>query len=310
MYKVLKSNGTYKDISKVQPGEYLINIHGNPTKVISNKIKIAKRKTLLTTIKPQNWYTNYKVPEQYDILHWNEANSEVIGWTNNMKGKQETRYLVTPSNISWDMPDTFNHIFGDQKIESSYELGYIFGTFLHIGTLNKYKGTALFFSDNTEADFLKSKILEYSKVAFGKYPLEINMDVGGNQLQYLMFSDENICDIFEEMMTSNGYKLPILYHSKDLKYVKGLSDGMSHSRKYCKQLKIHHMELLYWTCLSLQKQIAFSGITRTWKKSTYLANPIKFETEILKNNLKFNDLKVECATNTFVMNNAIFRNKS
>jgi IMP dehydrogenase/GMP reductase len=134
--RILMSNGVYKNIEDIVAGDEVINKHGTPVEVkksfCTGKRKVIKLKTNHfhedTFVTPDHcfWIGDCaNVNKKHSKYKWKE-----IGTCSNQ------HVGLVPANIQFRMPKTFSiklnkkGIETDNTLKPSYELGYVFGTFL------------------------------------------------------------------------------------------------------------------------------------------------------------------------------------
>ena len=166
--RILMSNGTYKNIEEIEPGNRVINKDGNPVNVKKsfctgikkvNKVRASTfYETTFVTPNHQYWVgdlnTSSVVTLQsrgYSFLL--EQQSKTTPKQSKYKWKKiedlKQDVFLLPKKIDFELPEDFKiilkkrrggnwrtgHLYEiDQIIKPSYEIGYIFGTFLGDGT--------------------------------------------------------------------------------------------------------------------------------------------------------------------------------
>jgi len=151
--RILMSNGTYKNIEDVVPGDLIINMTGTPVKVL-NAFCTGLRK--VSRLKNNSFYTDsYVTPDHQfwvgDLSSISQKTFSSKGFSKILDQKSKTipkqsKYkwkkisdaqddaLLFPRNIAFQMPENFSIHVGKMLLNSNYDLGYIFGTFLGDGT--------------------------------------------------------------------------------------------------------------------------------------------------------------------------------
>ena len=156
--RILMANGTYKNIEKITKGEFVINKNGKSVKVLkafSTGIrKVVKVKTnhfykpTLVTPDHQYWVGDLSSTSKKTIASAGYSNlldkkAKSIPKASKYKwceiGSDKNFVSLMPRNIEFEMPTTFNIELkkkgaeGSEILTPSYELGYVFGTFLGDG---------------------------------------------------------------------------------------------------------------------------------------------------------------------------------
>ncbi len=378
--RILMANGSYKNISKIQEGEFVINKNGNPVKV--NKVFSTGIKNTIQ-IKNSNWYENtYVTP---DHLFWvgdcSNCSNDTISNSGFKKildrqdkrcpkqskykwkpvGEISESQIVTllPKNINWKLPECIkidmadfcikyditdtkiinqvNKIENNRYLYSSYDLGYIFGTYLGDGS------SSVNINDGKES--------AACSWAFGYNEMHVAIKLS-NCIKNVFDYD---CKIIQENSTTKVFvynkafskmlftfdkrtdkQLPINFRCSNKDYIKGIYDGLVDSdgcyeenRVSFANTSINIIELFSWCCMSLG--ISFSQFKQ--KKSTGLVNcnlencnqvyitkthSVYRETQDYtysrlqsKENhkeLEVWDIEVECPTHSFIANNTIVHN--
>lgn len=307
---VLKSNGTYKHISLIRPGEYLVNEKGRPVRVVSNKRHRIRWKTDLLSLYHKHWYEPLLCIDKYKVLTWDIKDTSGL-WQHTADIKPNSGTLsMMPLIIDWDMPTTFQHKFGKYVLEPSYELGYMFGAFVRCGFINKYKGAG--FMCSIKQQFLIDKLIECGNNVFGHSPMFVSLSFGNQEISQVSYHDDDICDVFEELIAPSSHinRLPLLYHCKNYDYVRGLSDGLVQSgmlnKTYISSL---HSQTLYetmcWTTFTKHKGVHYGGIINRWDSNMFLSDLLDVKHLTTKQTEYFYELEVDCDSQSFVINNMV-----
>lgn len=198
--RVLMSNGFYKNIEDIKPGDSVINKDGKPVKVID-----AFSTGVRNVSKLRNPYYSdtYVTP---DHRFWVEQNGNQQ-WVeiNDVK----TDFLF-PNNIKFENPKTFSIKFTNKTLKPTYELGLLFGSFLSNGKI-----------DNNTVTWIEKQEITSDLVnkVFGITPTTINNTFSIN--------NQIIADMFSGL--NNG--LPNELFVNNLEYLGGLFCGLSNSEK-------------------------------------------------------------------------------
>ncbi|MCK9567847.1 IMP dehydrogenase [Candidatus Pacearchaeota archaeon] len=165
--RILMSNGLYKNIEDIKPGERIINMDGKPKSVLkafcTGIRKVSKIRNSIS------YKATYVTPDhQYfigDLSSISKTTLESIGYSKALKTQSKTTpkqsklkwqeigninkvALLMPNNIEFEFPNSFKKeivirdgwnghssikVSVDFVIEPTIEVGYIFGTFLGDG---------------------------------------------------------------------------------------------------------------------------------------------------------------------------------
>ncbi|MGH9139411.1 MAG: IMP dehydrogenase [Acidimicrobiales bacterium] len=138
--RVLMADATYKDIDRIQPGDRVVNMHGEPVtvlkawctghrEVMSLRHVAANRETLAT---PDHCFylsrTRAPVPVggtavlEQDHSRWEEIGQAV-----------DDAVALLPRRIAFELPAELTFTVAHEKVTPSYDLGFVVGTFLAAG---------------------------------------------------------------------------------------------------------------------------------------------------------------------------------
>ena len=158
--RILMSNGLYKNIESVKVGDFVINMHGEAVKVkraFSTGIRDVQKIRSSISYKP----SYVTLDHQYFVGDLNSVSKKSLqsyGYVKALSKKtksKDSKYkwkrvedfrqdaLLTPRNINFDMGDFFSINLkkkggDDVTLTPSYDLGYIYGTFLGDGHARVY----------------------------------------------------------------------------------------------------------------------------------------------------------------------------
>ena len=251
--RILMANGTYKDIEKINIEDEVIDGLGNPTKVIGVKRTGNKRVIRYKNAIHYDW--TYCTPDHnhriYDFNKYtdstctdsgikNLANRNDVEWGFAFEFNKR-KYLTYPNNIYFNMPESFEINLEDfairekfvsensKKIIPSYELGYVFGTFLGDGHAfladynNSEVGSVIWTFGENERD-IADKLIKCCEVSLGKTPITkipSNTKTINVELYYQCFSR-----FLQAFGKRKDKGLPIEYWCKNKKYLEGILDGL------------------------------------------------------------------------------------
>ena len=172
--RVLMADATYKSIEDIRPGERVINMNGEPVAVlrawctgirhvIESRHVASHRRTLVT---PDHKYYRGDLSTTSAVSmrargyvgtleRPTKRGANKIGWRS--IGEVERGAMLLPRRIRFELPDELTIDLGEfalrraklaryrTEIRDSYELGYVFGTFLGDGTsfLNRVRNSEI-----------------------------------------------------------------------------------------------------------------------------------------------------------------------
>lgn len=364
--KILMADGTYKNIDKILPGEKVINKNGNPV-VVKNVMNNGYKKVI--KVRNSSWETPvYVTPEHKyfqsdlsDLKSISKLSKRKIIERKKKNGDGRIKWLeigsdkrsvgLIPRNINFDLPEnivinTENFVkrktakIDIKKVQSNYNLGYIFGMMLgdghaflnnngksEVGRISLYLGA--------HEQNLADKFLNYIYKEFGA---EGSYTVKDNLILVNVYS-KPLAHLFSEFGKKNEKHLPKKYYAKNKKYILGIFDGLidsdGHIEKsgrvsfYNTSQKLK--ELFNFCCISLDK--TFSNVLREprsgnlcginwnhllpcYQSRVHLSNRksenysyVKFlSKEEVPLEMEVWDIEVDCPTHSYIANNVIVHN--
>jgi IMP dehydrogenase/GMP reductase len=255
--RVLMADATYKNIEEVRAGDRVINILGEPVTVLKAwctgvrdvmalRHVASARETVVTpdhryylgdlsttspaTVTSQGYVTTLQKPTRF--------NESKIGW--HTIGEVERAALLMPRHIAFELPDRFEIDLAEfavrihkqlaryhRMIEPSYELGFVFGTFLGDGHafLNTVRNSDIgrvswyFGSHETE---LVDRFLECAEAVTGVRPSV----VPGKSVVHIHLYSLQWARMLAQMGKRDQKHLPSRYLCGDPGYLQGLLDGL------------------------------------------------------------------------------------
>lgn len=262
--RVLMSNGFYKNIEDIKVGDYVIGGDGNPVKVLDS-FCTGIRKTI--KLRTNLWYTNTYVTPDHNFFVGDFNTSKDISstgyssvldlptrfgkskykWKPISETKKDVCLLPNKINFNIEKDDfrisilkkykgnglTYNidDYKEDVVLTPSYELGYIFGTFLGDGTASLAtvkKGTSKIGSTRWYFNKTEQNIVDKLSICLKKYIKEPSIKPRNNVIVVTMHHKP-----FTEFMDSFGKRtekhLPeeLFVNNKD--YLKGIFNGLCDS---------------------------------------------------------------------------------
>lgn len=256
--KVLMANGTYKNINKIEIGEYVINKYGKPVKVL-NVINQGKKQVM--KINTNNWHkdifvtpdhkywigdlstTSFNTIQSSDIAKLLDTKTNTkLKWKQIGNIENEKMFTLMPNKFEWTLSENFTidlaeynktDIITDDTIEtcgnlgrikfkryitSNYKLGYVFGTYL--GNGHKITSDSCHWSFNLDERDITNKVKDYIKEL-----LDYECTISIKDEKVLNVNCHNKC--FTYLLNEFGNKqLPNKYYCTNKEYIKGLYDGL------------------------------------------------------------------------------------
>lgn len=261
--RILMSNGFYKNIEDIEPGDRVINMYGKSVTVKAkiktgikrvNKIKISTyHKLVYVTPEHKFWVGDLSTIKESTLksygykkaLSKNHRNSlSKIKWME--IGDERKKSTLFPRFINFEMPKTFEisikkRCFGNGKdpsvgrltdviLKPSYELGYLFGTFLGdghamIATTNDGKSNidhVKWYFGKNEEKFAK-QTCDCIDFLFGENTAKI---VHTNNTIDVVWYYKPFADFLQSFGEKKNKKLPEQYLVCHNDYIMGLMNGL------------------------------------------------------------------------------------
>ena len=251
--RVLMAGGTYMNVEDVSPGDRVINGRGEPVTVLNawctgtrdvlESRHVASHRRTLVTPDHLYWVGDLSTASRATVASKGYVNvldrptkrqTSKIGWK--AIGEVERDVLLLPRRIAFEIPDGFVidlREFAIRRrrqldryeldIRDSYELGYVFGTFLGDGvsTLHSDVGSVRWFfglGETRTAEKL-TKCLETVSGVRPKLHKRTNMlDIRLHSIQWAR--------LFAEFGKRSEKHLPGKYMAANPLYLQGLFDGL------------------------------------------------------------------------------------
>lgn len=261
--KVLMANGIYKNINKIEIGEYVINKYGKPVKVL-NVINQGRKQVV--KINTNNWHkdifvtpdhkywlgdlstTSNKTIQTKGIAKLFDRKTNIVPRNSKYKWKQigeidnGKMFTLMPKKFEWTLPDNFmidlteynkKDIITNNKIET-YGSGekickrYITSNYKLGYIFGTYLGDG-----NTKIDDQWSFGLNEHDTAnkvkdYIKELLDYECIVSVKDKKVLSVNCYNKCftDLLNEFGKKTNKQLPNKYYCRNMEYIKGLYDGL------------------------------------------------------------------------------------
>ncbi len=369
--RILMADSTYKNIEEVRPGDRVINMHGEPVSVRAawctgvrgvvgvrhvgapteslvtpdHRYYVGDYSTALATVAAQGYAAVLDKPTRTGApkRNWREI------------GSADDVVLLMPKHIAFEMPDALvvdlRHFAKREskldryriKIEDSYELGYVFGTFLGDGTsfLNtngKSEIGRVTWNFGPKESHIAEKLVECLDAVTG---VRTSWAPSGKTLAVHFYSLQ-WARIFDRFGKRDEKHLPRRYLCSNPLYLRGLLDGLVDSdgnverggRVCFRNTSRRLVELFGVLCFLLEGSFpnvsveaptagGLSGthvdrcrpsyrarLNTTHRKRHTSCNLVvkKLETRDLGISLPVYDIEVDCPTHSFIADNAIVHN--
>lgn len=259
--KILMANGTYKNIKDIKIHDQVINMNGRVVDVIAVRYSGIKK---VLSYKSNFWYDNtYVTPDHQhwigDLSHIKDINkvskTEKLDKYNNtlykwkaIGGDTSKSYLLMPKYIEFNLQKTFNVDLNDYAfsrrtmerfkllptLQPSYELGYIFGSFLGDGTASIYTSARnsgrrntsgiMYWTYGIDEKEIAEKTKSYMEKVFG-YECVIRANNKNNMLVVHVRSNP-IIRLFEQFGKRRNKRLTDDFLCTDKDYCRGIVDGL------------------------------------------------------------------------------------
>jgi hypothetical protein len=307
--RVLKSNGIYKDISKIQRGESIINMYGKSVKVRDVIERKNDKNTGIVTIKHDNFFKNLVCTENLQILTWNEKKHDVEWVVADYFRNDIPHYVILPTKFDWDLPESFKYsIQGDTILSPSFGLGFLFGVYLRVGYLTQTSSrTIRFHCETLNVQFIEDIINICKKIFGAKVHKRQNPD---DFLSHIDFDNNIMYDIFSDFGEDADRHLPHKYYCTDKDYTLGISTGIMYSGMNGIPY-LHNrervLETLYWSSLIANKPINYGQLVRKYRNIEFLTGRSTLYSYDRGRDSIWT-IEVDCPTGTHIVNNLIVRN--
>ena len=290
----------------------------------------------------------------------------------NIENCFKKKMLLMPKNIDWDLPENFsidlskynlrgkmdiNYIYTyNQKqtkfkrfINSNYDLGYIFGTYLGDGNShitinnNNCESASCHWSFNINENDISNKLV---LCIYNVIEYNCSIKKKDNNVLFINCYNKSFTKLLNEFSKKTNKFLPQKYYCKNKDYIQGLFDGLvdsdgnieiTNTKKYIYNLtntSKYILELFYWCCMNLQisyssnickksignlKGTCIDNIKDSYRIKTHTNNRYTQDylySEILNydiSNILIDigwDIEVDCETHSFIANNSIVHNSA
>jgi inosine-5'-monophosphate dehydrogenase len=371
--RVLMADGTYKNIETIRIGERVINKHGNPV-TVTNTWCTGIREVM--AVRHVNWYgeTVATPDHQFWVGDLSTVNAKAVssrGYAAVLEqptrfGESKYRWktlenssgdaFLLPRDIRFERPEGFTinlHDFAVKhgqlerryhtSIAPSYDLGYVFGTFLgdghaFINTNGKTEiGRVDWYFAHDETAIAEKLIDALERVT----NVRVQAKQDGSLLR-IYFHALPWARLLAQFGKRTEKHLPLAYQCNDLEYQRGLYDGLLDSdgfvgadgRPQFRNTSVQLVELFAVLCHTLNGSFpnletnpasagGLEGVLDSDCQESYRArlnvSHLKrltkdyqivktLESKPLGINVPVYDIEVDCETHSFIANNAIVHN--
>jgi len=257
--RVLMADATYKNIEDIQAGDRVVNMDGAPVTVVRSWCT-GERQTM--AVRYATWATPARVTPDHrywvgDLSTVSDKHIQEMGipallrrpdyWRQSKLrwksiGDSQRDVVLAPRAMDFEIPEHFHFSPGDYAIhkgrfaarhnldiKDSYELGYIFGTFLGDGdsfvVKNRNSQTgAVHWNFGAEEHEIAAKLIRAATTVIGVAPHPMN-NRGQNIIKLVMHSLP-WARLFKEFGKHTDKHLPASYLCKNPEYLRGLRDGL------------------------------------------------------------------------------------
>lgn len=264
--RILMSDGTYKNIEHVVPGDRIINKDGNPATVKAS-FSTGTRETgsyrtnvgRITRCTPEHlhWIGDLSTTKKTTISNVGykgllDKKSKTIPkkskykWENISNASTTNSVLLMPRNINFEMPSDFSVALNKKsggtwrtglryekyaELKPTYECGYIFGTFLGDGCANctVQKNGSHIGSVNWSLGLGEMDIAEKLSLCIEKTfgrPASSIKKQNGKNVINVRFSDKPLADFLNSFGKKDKKHLPNMLLVNNKDYLQGIYDGL------------------------------------------------------------------------------------
>ena len=279
---------------------------------------------------------------------------------------KECMMTLMPKNIDWKLQDDFtidlaefsirseitddsiitqpNNMKTNRFIKSSYDLGYIFGTFVgdgnaKLGLYQKSERGSCHWSFGLNEKDIADKL---QKAIFNVLNYDCKISIKDNKVLSVNCYNKTFTRLLMECNKKTEKHLPSKYYCKNKDYIQGLFDGLvdSDGSVEIKQSNLCNytftntstklLELYYWCCINLGysfcsmkrkksignlKETSIENLQQGYSAKTHTSNRYTkdyiygrlLSKEIHKEEETW-DIEVDCPTHSFIANNSIVHN--
>jgi len=316
--RILMSDGTYKNIVDVKAGDHIITMTGESAAVKRQWCTGHKK---VQTIRHGHFHTPLALTSNHECFVgdlnsvsqstiWGRGYKRILETTTRF-GESKIKWkpvselqkdaAMLPNNIKWDLPENFEYDISEYfknkkylnqyntKIQSTYNLGYLFGYFMGDGnstiplSVNKKRNTKSFtgrcqwYINSKDVDDIE----KLSNVIYNVIGKEcVVKDSNSKLLTTLTLYSKQWAHLFDSFGKLQKKHLPKKYLCTNKEYVQGLHDGLVDSDghttaegqiNFCNTSK-QLIELFGWVTFHLTG--SYPNVLNNGKRCSYLVkNP-------------------------------------
>lgn len=326
--RVLMSNGAYKNIEDILPGDRVINKDGNPVDVLDAFCTGVRKVSSLTN---NGFYKNTLVTLDHRFL-LNDNDNDTVDWfpisnlleDNNLK-------TLSPGFINFEVPQTFKMTFSNHNklkddyetyndknplvsinVTPNYDVGYLVGTFLLDGVLRQNSVSFEFSNmDTLEASEVADRLLSALDGVLGRNAFTYDIALQDDTIRMIVYNDL-LLDILSRLENENGDKvLPkefLVYHNA---YLQGIHDSYYESRFMTISGQPDTKSQLLNEVFYFVNQCLLGSLNNSFHNKE-LSNQFNALSNVKLDKLDLDvltyDITVNCQTHSFIANNMIVHN--
>jgi hypothetical protein len=312
---VLKSNGTYTQISNIKKGDRLINMYGKPV-TVTNIQHIPSKTIGMQTIKHFNWNDPLMVTDNHTFYTW-ARNERKLLWVQAdfFEHAEQSNKVLLPPHISWELPQTFSYPLNQHvTLQPSSRLGFLFATYMAVGHL--HKGPCISFEFDATKHFVKDMLVDTLYELFERETV-VTHSHGKTQIT---LEDDILYDLFDTEQFAQD--LPPFLKCTNKDYLEGLNIGfMQHlignfsntapalAHQSDQQTMKKGYGVAQWTSLSLKKPLVHGQIVERFMDVSFLTSDVILTGYKRPLEQMLYNIEVNCPCNSFIVNNMITRSE-
>jgi IMP dehydrogenase/GMP reductase len=248
--RILMGNGYYKNIEDIQPGEYVINMYGQPVCV---KRSFSSGRKPVIELNSVGFYKPTLATRDHcyfvgDLSTTSKSTVSARGYSEILTlptrlGVSKLRWLpiedaeravlLAPTNIQYQFATPFQLLCGGQTITPSQELGYLISTFLGVGHARKddtrrkphysaaYSGSVRWFFGLDEIK-IANKVKKYLEDIF-QQPVRIKTC---QNMRIVECTILKVAEFFMQFGKRQAKVLPTYFFVDNRDYLHGLHEGL------------------------------------------------------------------------------------
>lgn len=245
--RVLMSDGSYKNIEHIVPGDRVINKDGKPVDVLDAFCTGVKE---IATLKNNAFYKDTDVTLDHQFLLNDSAETE-IDWKpiSNLLSDDNYR-ILSPNKIYFESPESFDMIFSNHNklkddyetysdknplvtinISPEYNLGYLAGSFLLVGVLRQNSVSFEFSNmDTLEASEVADKLMSVLDEVLGVSSFTYDINIIDDTMCMIIYNDVllDILSAFQDEFGEKVFSRNFLANNKE--YLQGIHDSYYENR--------------------------------------------------------------------------------